>query len=167
MEYVSFRLGKEIYAVDIWHAREIVDAPPLSRLPNAPAWIPGLINLRGRILPVVDLKKKFGLADEPLRQSAQAYIVVVELPSEQGEPMSVGMLADAVLEVFDVPASELDPPPKFGARFSRDYLLGMAKRAAGIVAIMDAPRVLADADAIVDADEQSSDGKTPDARRES
>jgi purine-binding chemotaxis protein CheW len=149
-QYVSFRLGRESYALDIWHAREIVDAPPLSQMPNAPAWIPGLMNLRGRIVPVVDLKKKFGLEDAASASVARGYVIIVEIGGEDRPPMSIGLLVDAVLEVFDLPASELEPPPKFGARFSRSYLVGMTKRAAAIVAVMDAAKVLADTDVLLE-----------------
>lgn len=162
-QYVSFRLGKETYALDIWHAREIVDEPPLSQMPNAPEWIPGLMNLRGRILPVVDLKKKFGLEGGPGQTTARGYVIVVEIESEGRAPQSIGLLADSVLEVFDLPASQLEPPPKFGARYSRAYLVGMAKRDAGIVAVMDASMVLEDTDELLEDKEEEPSGSELDA----
>jgi purine-binding chemotaxis protein CheW len=149
MEYVSFRLGTELYALDVWHAREIVDAPPVSQLPNAPDWIAGLMNLRGRIVPVVDLKRKFDLGDGG-QGGGRGYVIVVDVESDDGTSSAVGVLADAVLEVFDLGDAELTPPPKFGARFSRAYLRGLIKRETSVIAVMDAARVLADADAVLE-----------------
>ncbi len=163
MEYVSFRIGKELYAIDVWHAREVVDTPAVSQMPNAPDWIFGMMNLRGRIVPVVDLKKKFGLAEAAEAAAhARTYVVVVELPGDDGDALPVGLLADAVLEVFDFDPAQLAPPPQFGARFSRAYLLGMVKRDTAIVAVMNAAKVLSDAEAVMaDGDE----GAAPSERR--
>jgi purine-binding chemotaxis protein CheW len=152
MQYVSFRLGKEMYALDIWQAREIVDAPPLNQLPNAPAWLPGMMNLRGQVVPVVDLKEKFGLNAGLHEKQTPAYVIVVEVARKDEDPITVGVLADEVIEVFDVAAADLDAPPAFGARYSRSYLLGMTKRAGAIVAVMDAPKVLSDTDVLVPAE---------------
>ncbi len=152
MQYVSFRLGKEMYALDVWQAREIVDAPALNQLPNAPAWLPGLMNLRGQVVPVVDLKEKFGLDAGTKQVGRGAYVIVVDLPRKEHDQVTIGVLADEVLEVFDLTPSEIGPPPAFGARYSRSYLLGMAKREGGIVALMDAPKVLSDTDVLVPAE---------------
>src|SRR5580704_5217333 len=146
MQYVSFRLGKEMYALDVWQAREIVDSPVLNQLPNAPAWLPGMMNLRGQVVPVVDLKEKFGLNAGLHEKQTPAYVIVVEVARKDEDPITVGVLADEVIEVFDLVSSEIEPPPAFGASYSRSYLLGMAKRGATIVAVMDAPQVLSDAD---------------------
>lgn len=144
--YVSFRLGKEIYALDIDHAREIVDVPQLSALPKAPPWIVGLMNLRGRIVPLVDLKKKFDLVMEASHELPYVIIVELTLPDEEGQTLVVGVLADAVLEVFDLADSELGAAPKFGQRFSRSYLRGMVRRDDAMIIVMDAAKVLSDVD---------------------
>lgn len=143
-QYVSFLLGKETYALDILEAREIVDLPALNRLPNAPPWILGLMNLRGAIVPVVDLKKKFDL--EPAEEVAAGFVIVVVFQAEDGQTLVVGLLADAVLDVFELAHSELGPAPNFGARFSRSYLRGMTKREGQLVLVMEATKVLADTD---------------------
>lgn len=149
--YVAFRLGKEAYAIDVALAREIVDSPKLRQLPAAPAWIPGLMNLRGRVVPVVDLKKKFELGSEA---EPGGYVIVVELTTD-GEPFAVGVLADAVLEVFELAPEELGPAPRFGARFSRTYLRGMAKRNDEVLVVMDAEKVLSDSDVRLAADDDA------------
>jgi purine-binding chemotaxis protein CheW len=160
MEFVSFNLGTEAYAIDVWHAREIVDAPELSRLPNAPAWIPGVMNLRGRVVPVVDLKRKFGLSSD-VAAKGRGYVIVVELPHEDGV-ITVGVAADSVIEVFDLADPDLTPPPRFGERFSRAYLRGMARRPRGLVAVMDAEKVLADTDALDLAEgDEAAEASTP------
>lgn len=153
MQYIRFRLGKEMYALDVWQAREIVDAPLLNQLPNAPAWLPGMMNLRGQVVPVVDLKEKFGLTAGIGDQESRGYVIVVDVARKDEDPVTVGVLADEVLEVFDLGALDLEPAPAFGARYSRSYLLGMTKREGAIVAVMDAPKVLSDSDVLVPAAE--------------
>ena len=141
-----------MYALDVWQAREIVDAPALNQLPNSPPWLPGMMNLRGQVVPVVDLKEKFGLNAGSSAKERRAYVIVVEIPKKDADPMTVGVLADEVIEVFDLALSEIEPPPMFGACYSRSYLLGMAKRDGAIVAVMDAPKVLSDTDVLVPAE---------------
>jgi purine-binding chemotaxis protein CheW len=150
--YVAFRLGKEAYAIDVALAREIVDSPKLRQLPAAPAWIPGLMNLRGRVVPVVDLKKKFELGGDD--DASRGYVIVVELVTD-GEPFAVGVLADAVLEVFELLPEDLSPAPRFGARFSRTYLRGMARRNDEVLVVMDAEKVLSDSDVRLAADDDA------------
>ncbi len=141
-QYVSFLLGKEAYALDILEAREIVDLPALRRLPSTPSWILGLMDLRGEFVPVVDLKKKFEL--EPGEEAESKVVVVVAFQAEDGRDLVVGLLADAVLDVFELPRRELGPAPNFGARFSRSYLRGITKRDGQLVMVMEATKLLAD-----------------------
>ncbi|MBK7395210.1 MAG: chemotaxis protein CheW [Myxococcales bacterium] len=141
--YVSFLLGEETYALDVREAREIVDLPALRRLPNAPPWIVGVMDLRGAVVPVVDLEKKLGI---PRTGGAAAGYVVVVVLQVRGQELVVGVLADAVLDVFELAADELGRPPAFGARFSRSYLRGTTDRDGQLVLVLEATRVLADRD---------------------
>lgn len=139
MEYISFLLGDKAYAIDVPHVREVVDTPMLSRLPNAPAWITGVMNLRGRVVPVVDLRRVLELSGAS--SNARGYVIVVELPSDEGL-ITVGMGVDSVIEVFDLGATELTASPRFAERTSPVYLRGMARRPRGLVAVIDAEKIL-------------------------
>ncbi len=141
MEFISFLLGTKAYAIDVPHVREVVDTPTLSRLPNAPAWITGVMNLRGRVVPVVDLRRVLELVAEAAGRT-RGYVIVVELPSEEGV-ITVGMAVDSVIEVFDLGVTELTASPRFAERTSPAYLRGMARRPHGLVAVIDAEKILA------------------------
>lgn len=121
-QYVSFRLGEETYALDVSHAKEIVEAPRLTPMPHAPPWIRGVMNLRGSVVPVVDLKRKFVMGATEL--GAHTCVLLIEFESESSQFL-IAVLVDAVLELSP---SELEPPPAFGARYSRKYLKGVGRR---------------------------------------
>jgi purine-binding chemotaxis protein CheW len=139
--YVVFGLGDEVYALDVVNAREIVGVPPLTPIPSAPEWIRGVINLRGSVVPVIDLKSKFGMGRTDGTPSS--CVLIVEF-SADGEDFVVGVLADRVLEVLEVADSAIEPPPKFGARFSRAYLRGLGRKGDLLFVILDAGKVFSD-----------------------
>lgn len=146
-QYLTFLVAGDEYAVGILQVREIIQYPTVTRVPRTPAWVRGAINLRGTVVPVVDLAVKFGLPPSDLGRSA--CIVLAEVKVD-GEPMVMGMIADAVRQVVDLPAGSVQPPPSFGTRVKLDYLQGMGRVDERMVLLLDVDRVLS-ADELVAA----------------
>lgn len=149
-QYLTFRIDQEVYAIDVVNAREVIEISTLSPMPKAPAWIRGVCNLRGSVLPVLDLRCRFSLGETPLAKRSS--VVVVELPLDDGS-LQVGVLVDCALEVFEYPDAQIEPPPKFGARFSRNYLRGVGRRDKYLFFILEAAKVFSDADTVGPAEE--------------
>ena len=138
-QYLTFTLAGDEYAAGILQVKEIIEYQPPTRVPQTPASIRGVINLRGKVIPVIDLAVRFGLP--PLQPGKRTCIVVVEAKLE-GEPAVMGLLADAVNEVIDLMAGDIEPPPPFGTRVRVDYLVGMGKIGQKFVLLLDIDRVL-------------------------
>jgi len=138
-QYVSFFLAGEEYAVGILRTREIVEYDVITRIPMAPPGIRGVLNLRGRVVPVLDLAEKLGLPKaEPNRFTC---ILMVEVAFE-GDPMLIGMIIDAVSEVIDLLPADIEPPPPFGSKIRLDYLYGIGKVGQKLVLLLDIDRIL-------------------------
>ena len=142
-QYLTFRIAKEVYAIDIAHAREVIEVSELTPMPKAPQWIRGVVNLRGSVLPVIDLRCRFGMGESALGKRAS--VVVVELAHGE-DTIQVGVLVDSALEVFEYSDSAIEPPPKFGARFSRNYLRGIGRRNEYMFFVLIADKVFTDQD---------------------
>lgn len=138
-QYLSFFLGGEAYAIGILRVREILEYQPATRVPQTPASIRGVINLRGKVIPIVDLAMKFGLP--PTQTTKWTCIIVVET-TMAGETAIMGVLADSVSEVIDLAPSEIETPPTFGTRVKVDYLRGMGRAGQKFVLLLDIDRVL-------------------------
>jgi purine-binding chemotaxis protein CheW len=148
-QYLSFFLGGEAYAIGILRVREILEYQPATRVPQTPASIRGVINLRGKVIPIVDLAMKFGLP--PTQTTKWTCIIVVEI-SMAGDTAIMGVLADSVSEVIDLTPSEIESPPSFGTRVKVDYLRGMGRAGQKFVLLLDIDRVLsADETAVANA----------------
>jgi purine-binding chemotaxis protein CheW len=132
-------VGDEVFAVGILSVREIIEYDPPTRVPGTPAAIRGVINLRGHVVPVVDLAVRFGLPAAAVTK--RTCIVIVETTRE-GRPTMFGLVADAVHEVLDLAAADVAPPPEFGTPVALDYLVGMGKVSGGFVLILDVGRLL-------------------------
>jgi purine-binding chemotaxis protein CheW len=138
-QYLTFFIRSEEYAVGILRVKEILEYETVTRVPGMPPHVRGVINLRGAVLPVVDLAAKFGHAEtEPTRTTC---IVVVETKVE-GELLVIGLLADAVSEVIDLAAAQVEPPPSFGTGVRLDFLTGMGKLDGRLVLLLDLDRIL-------------------------
>jgi purine-binding chemotaxis protein CheW len=152
-QYLTFLVGEEEYAVGVLRVREIIQYHAVTRVPRTPAWVRGVINLRGSVVPVVDLAVKFGLpAAAPGRCTC---IVLVEVRMAD-EAVMMGMIADEVRQVVDLPPSSVQPPPAFGTRVRVDYLEGMGRVSERMVLLLDVDRLLA-ADQIVAASATEGD----------
>jgi purine-binding chemotaxis protein CheW len=138
-QYLSFFLGGEAYAIGILRVREILEYQAPTRVPQTPASIRGVINLRGRVIPIVDLALKFGLP--PTQATKWTCIIVVETVIG-GETAVMGVLADSVNEVTDLPPSEIEAAPSFGTRVKVDYLRGMGRAGQRFILLLDIDRVL-------------------------
>jgi purine-binding chemotaxis protein CheW len=145
-QFLSFFLGGEAYAIGILHVREILEYQSPTRVPQTPASIRGVINLRGKVIPIVDLAAKFGLP--PTQATKWTCIIVVETNIAE-ETTIMGVLADSVNEVIDLPATDIEAPPTFGTRVKVDYLRGMGRAGQKFLLLLDIDRVLSADEAAV------------------
>jgi purine-binding chemotaxis protein CheW len=138
MKALTFALQGEIFAIDAEGVREILDLVPITEVPNAPHFARGLINVRGRVVPLADLRVTFGMArSEP---DEDTRIVVVEIDLD-GEPAIVGILADKVNDVADLETAAIEEAPKVGMRWRADYVRGIGKRNGDFIIIPDMGRI--------------------------
>ncbi|HEX5745182.1 MAG TPA: chemotaxis protein CheW [Archangium sp.] len=140
-QYLSFMLAGEEYALGILQVKEIIEYDTVTRVPGTPSWVRGVFNLRGSVVPVVDLAVKLGMAPSTL--SRWSCIVVVEVKLG-GERVVLGLLADAIGQVMELEPSAVMPPPSFGTPVPVDYLLGMGRLGTGrkFVLLLDIDKVL-------------------------
>lgn len=139
-QYLTFLLGDEMFAIGILAIREIIEYGELTEVPMTPPFIRGVINLRGAVVPVVDLAVRFG--DAARDTTKRSCIVIVELETERGR-QQMGIVVDAVSEVLEIARADIEPPPDFGARIRADFIDGMGKIDGKFVVILDVGRVLA------------------------
>lgn len=138
-QYLTFLLAGEMFAIGILNIKEIIEYGTLTTVPMMPGFIRGVINLRGRVVPVVDLSVRFGRESTPVNR--RTCIVIIEVEAE-GERSDVGIVVDAVSEVLEIPAGEIEPPPSFGARIRADFISGMGKVGGKFVILLDVDKVL-------------------------
>ena len=138
-QYLTFTLGEEMFAIGILSIREIIEYGQLTDVPMTPPFIRGVINLRGAVVPVVDLAVRFGRA--PRDVTKRTCIVIVDVTWAEGS-QEMGVVVDAVSEVLEIPETDIEPPPEFGARIRIDFIRGMGKVAGKFVVLLDANKVL-------------------------
>jgi purine-binding chemotaxis protein CheW len=138
-QYLTFMLSGEILAIGILSIKEIIEFDTLTTVPMMPVCIRGVINLRGAVVPVMDLSARFGKPQTEVTK--RTCIVIVEIEAE-GERQDVGVVVDAVNEVLDIPAAEIEPAPTFGARIRTDFIEGMGKVNGKFVILLNVNRVL-------------------------
>lgn len=138
-QFLSFVMGQDECALELRHVREIVRYESATRVPRVPAWVRGVVNLRGNVVPVVDLAVGLGMPEAPV--TAQSCLLVVEA-AMGGEPSVLGLIADAVREVLDLRPEDIEPPPSFGTRVPAECLLGMVRSESGFVLLLDLDRLL-------------------------
>jgi len=137
-QYLTFRLGEEVFALDISQVREVLDYTAITRVPRMPEFMRGVINLRGSVVPVVDLRLKFGMA--ATERTLNTCIIIAEVVIG-GERTQLGALADSVQEVIDLDAGQIEPPPRLGTSIHTEFIRGMGKREEHFVIILDVDRV--------------------------
>lgn len=140
-KYLTFRLAGESYGISVLKVREIVKLLPITRMPQMPHHLKGVVNLRGKIIPVMDLRLRLGLpADEAQEENC---IVVVQIMIPGRPAMFVGLIVDAVEEVAHIVAADLESAPEFGAAVDVDSILGMAKLKGAVKTLLDIDRIVA------------------------
>ncbi len=137
-QYLTFELDREIFAVEIGKVREVLDSTRVTRVPKMPDFLRGVINLRGSVVPVADLRLKFGMPGT--KETVNTCIVVMEIDLE-GEPTVLGALADSVQEVLELPVDRIEPPPRIGTRLKTGFIKGMGKRDEDFIIILDIDRI--------------------------
>ncbi len=137
-QYLTFKLDQEVYAIDITQVREVLDFTEVTKVPRMPDFMRGVINLRGGVVPVVDLRLKFGMVKS--ERTVDTCIIIMELDIE-GEKTYLGALADSVQEVITLEADQIEPPPKIGTRLDTEFIKGMGKRNDDLIIILDIDRV--------------------------
>jgi purine-binding chemotaxis protein CheW len=139
-KYMTFKLADEEYGLEILKVREIIGLMDITRVPRAPASISGVINLRGKVIPVVDLRRKFGM--DRVAATDQTVIIVVQY-ALRGQDFTMGILVDEVLEVLNIKAEQIEPTPDFGAAASEtDFILGVGKAERRVIFLLDIGRIL-------------------------
>lgn len=137
-QFLAFRLDEESFALDVAQIREILDRTHITRIPRMPAFMKGVINLRGAVVPVVDMRVKFDMGS--VADTVDTCIIVVEV-SLEGETAVIGALVDAVQEVFELDESEIEAPPRIGTKLDVDFIEGMGKREEGFLIVLDVDRI--------------------------
>jgi purine-binding chemotaxis protein CheW len=140
-QYLTFMLGGEMFSLSILCIKEIIWYANLTEVPMMPACIRGVINLRGAVVPVLDLSNRFGKPSTPVIKST--CIVIVEVPTAvEGEHQNMGIVVDSVQAVLEIPTSEIEPAPSFGVKIRADFIEGIAKVAGKFVILLNVNRVL-------------------------
>lgn len=138
-KYLTFSLAGEEYGIGILKVKEIIGLMPVTSVPQAPLFVKGVINLRGKVIPVTDLRLRFGLEDAG--HTERTCIIVVEIQGSKGR-IQTGIVVDSVSEVLNVEAEDIEPTPSFGNALETDYILGMAKIQGQVKILLDIDRIL-------------------------
>jgi purine-binding chemotaxis protein CheW len=139
-KYLTFALGKEEYGLEILKVREIIGYMDITAVPRTPPYVRGVINLRGQVISVVDLRAKFGMPAAD--RTDQTCVIVVEIRGPGGRKLSTGIIVDRVSEVLNVAADQIEEPPSFGAAVDTDFILGMGKVGQTVKILLDIDKVL-------------------------
>jgi len=137
--YLTFRLGEAIYGIGILKVQEIIGLMHITPVPGTPAYVRGVINLRGRIIPVVDLRARFGMAATP--DNSRTCIVITQTTGSRG-PATMGVIVEDVAEVVDLPPDRLEAVPQFGTGIRTEFLTGVGRLAAQVILLLDIDAVL-------------------------
>jgi purine-binding chemotaxis protein CheW len=137
-QYLTFRLSDEVFAVDIGKVREVLDFTTVTKVPQTPEFMRGVINLRGSVVPVVDMRLKFGMA--ATEKTVNTCVIIVEITVD-GEKTVLGAMADSVQEVIDLEPDKIEPPPRIGTKLNTEFIQGMGKRDDQFLIILDIDQV--------------------------
>ncbi|MEO7424854.1 MAG: chemotaxis protein CheW [Fibrobacteria bacterium] len=140
-KYLTFNLGKEVYGIEILKVQEIIGMMSVTRVPKTPEFVRGVVNLRGKVIPVIDLRLKFAL--EGKEDTDRTCIIVVQV-ALNGIAVVMGLIVDEVSEVLNVLADQIEASPSFGTKVNTDFILGMGKVGQKVVMLLDADKVLSE-----------------------
>ncbi len=142
-KYLTFSMANEEYGIGILKIKEIIGMMPITTVPQTPEFVKGVINLRGKVIPVVDLRMRFGM--EAIDYTDRTCIIVVEIDGS-AVTVQIGIVVDAVSEVLNIKAEEIEDTPTFGTKLNTDYILGMAKMEGGVKILLEIDKVLSSDD---------------------
>ena len=145
--FLTFVLDGEEYGAEILKVREILGLMDITPVPQTPAFVAGVINLRGKVIPVIDLRSRFKMASAEATE--ETCVIVVDTTWKDGEAVMMGVVVDTVCEVVDIDSSQIDPPPAFGQDISTDYILGMGKVGEKVKILLDIDKVVSAQDMVV------------------
>ena len=140
-KFLTFALGKEEYGVEIQYVTEIIGIQAITPIPNLPSYVKGIINLRGKIIPVMDVRLRFG--KEPREYNDRTCVVVVDIRN-----VAIGLIVDAVSEVLSIPDEEIVPPPEVNKAFQNRYIKGIGKTAGGVKLLLECERLIGEEETI-------------------
>lgn len=140
LQYLTFSLGEEMFAIGILSIREIIEYGQITEVPMAPPFIRGVINLRGAVVPVIDLSIRFGRTSGEITK--RTCIVIIEVAAEGQQHHSMGIVVDSVSEVLEINPADIEPPPTFGSRIRNDFISGMGKVGGRFVVLLEVDRIL-------------------------
>lgn len=137
-QYLTFQLGGEVFGIDVFHVREILEFTSVTKVPKTPDFMRGVINLRGSVVPVLDMRLRFGLTKT--EKTVNTCIIVVEVSSD-GENIIIGALVDSVQEVFELDPNLIEPAPRIGDQLRTEFIKGMGKKDDRFIIILDIARI--------------------------
>ena len=137
-QYLTFKLGDEVYALDISQVREVLDFTTVTKVPRTPEFMRGVINLRGSVVPIVDMRLKFGMSKT--EKTVNTCMIIVEIVLD-GERLIVGALADSVQEVIELDPGQIEPPPRIGTKLNTEFIRGMGKRDENFIIILEVDKI--------------------------
>ena len=149
LELLTFHLGEEMFAAEVDHVREVLEFSDITKIPRTPDFMRGVINMRGSVVPIIDMRTKFNLP--PSKETEDTCIIVIEV-SIAGETMVIGMLVDAVEEVIELEHDQIEPLPGIGIHLDTEFIKGMGKKNGQFIIILDIDRVFS-AEELSDVDE--------------
>ena len=138
-KYLTFTLAEEEYGIGILKIKEIIGMLPITSVPQTPDFVKGVVNLRGKVIPVIDLRLRFGIRE--IDYTERTCIIVVEIAGQAGTVL-IGIVVDSVSEVLNVKGDDIEDTPTFGTKLDTEYILGMAKMEGGVKILLDIDRVL-------------------------
>ena len=155
-KYLTFALGQEEYGLEILKVREIIGYVDVTAIPQTPDYVKGVINLRGQVIPVIDLRSKFGM--ETVERTEETCIIVVEI-TQDDRNISTGIIVDKVQEVLDIAGGNIEEAPEFGSNVDTDFILGMGKIGESVKILLDIDKVLSgvDVEGLAEVDGSQSD----------
>ena len=155
-KYLTFQMGKEVYGIQILKVQEIIGMMPITQVPKTPDFVRGVINLRGKVIPVIELRRKFGMGHR--EDTDRTCIVVVQVSGAMGT-VTMGLLVDEVSEVLNVGQEQIEAPPSFGAGVHTEFILGMGKVGQKVLMLLDADKVLSSEEILQAAQAKAAEGK--------
>ena len=156
-QYMTFKLGDELFAINVSQVREVLEVLQITKVPTAPAYMRGVVNVRGQAIPVVDLRLRFGLPS--IADTVHTRVIVMEL-SLDGETAVIGGLADSVHEVIELEPGNITPPPRIAMRWRTDFILGMGKRGEEFIIILDVNAVFSSEELLATSESAMSAAST-------